>query len=217
MLAQHLVEFREGELAVADDRPSGDDGVARRERSAAEPGLDRVRPGAREQDSLERPGDEVAAGARCEQAELTCASEAGGRADGGDLEHVAGAHRGCSVSQPAEQERRSRLEPERGVVGRGRSVAAEPDGDARRAQFLDGRDPDADQAVRARAVRDTGSPAAKTRDFAVVDEDAVRDPGAVARPAERLEAIDGALAEVFERERFLGNLLSRSLWFSRWN
>ena len=188
---QHVAEVL-AERAAASPRP------ARRRparagaltaRSAATP-----RPGRRlrpTRQPLDRPDRQVGVGAGRQLADLALPAEARGAVPGRHREHVAGGERGRSGPETVGHQGHPRLEPHRGRVGVGRAV----DADARRVTPAASRSvtgaiptPISRPAV---AQCATPTPAAPSRTTSSArGEQRVRDPGAVAEVADRLEPVD---------------------------
>src|SRR5436305_563917 len=105
MSFEHLILIAERQLPVLDDDLAGDNRVPGTVRAATQPRLDRVRDGAGIAEPLERPGDDVAADARREQADLAGPAEAARRAGGRHVERVPRRHPPRPATQPAEEER----------------------------------------------------------------------------------------------------------------
>ena len=194
--AQHLVELRQPQLAVADDGLAGDDGVPRAHRPAAQPRLDRVGPRAGERDALERPHGDVAAGAGREEAVVrrrgrgtapSRASPARARRARSSTRARAGSGRAAAPCAPRATSSRVPTRRRR-TRGRRRSPA--------RRISPTGVTPCGDEAARRRAVRHADAPAGEPGDLLVGDEDAVRHPRARRAPADALEPVDLAHAEV---------------------
>ena len=186
---------------------AGDDRVPRRDRPAAQPRLDRVRPGAREADPLERPGDEVAARARARGSR--CGSR--GRGSAPSRASPSPARRARSSSSA-----RSRSRPSRSAVCASSHIDAcsEPAPSTARPTFTPAArivaTGGAPSVIRQQVLGQCATPVPHSRepgDLAVVDEDAVRDPRARRRPADALEPVDRLHPELRERPRLLAGEL----------
>ncbi len=145
--------------------------------------------GAGQRDIGHLPDHQIGAGARLQMADLVLPAEARGPTHGRGVESVARRHRGWSVAIAAEQQRGARLQPHRGMIGRGGAVASEPHAHAPPAQTHQVGRAAADQHVGAWALGNADAGASQPVDLGAARIDEMGDPGALAGPADPLEIL----------------------------
>ena len=131
------------------------------------------------------------------------APEQPGRASGRPLQHLARSNALGAVAQPLQIERLTGLLHQvRGIVG-GRAIHPEPHRRTGRLQIQGRADAGGEPHIGDRTVAHPGARRPQPRNLVRIEVDAVRQPGAIAKPAHLLQIIDGTQAKARKAERLL--------------